>query len=121
MMRNLLGLRSLGIAISLFSAIAVTAGLLLPTTSADLVGLTLVVCAAVCLVLARFVTKAAVKRTGEAYAIALLRTCQTVAGKEVGTLDAEGSFFECRSWRLHYSRSSVRAADDDRHQHVPRL
>jgi hypothetical protein len=77
MMRNLLGLKSLGVAISLFCAAAVCGGLFLPTTSSDLATVTLVVSALVTFVLLRFSTKAAVKRTAEAYANALLGTSLT--------------------------------------------
>ncbi len=75
MMRNLLGLRSIGIAISVICAIAVSGSLLLPTTSPDLAALTLIVCGLLVVMLLGFTTKAAVKRTAEAYANALLGTC----------------------------------------------
>jgi hypothetical protein len=71
MMRNLLGLRSTGLAMAAVCAIVGSAALL---TSYELAVLTLVVAAVVALILVRFVTKAAVKRTAEAYAVALLRT-----------------------------------------------
>jgi hypothetical protein len=80
MMRNLLGLRAIGIAICIFCAAAVAAGLLLPTTSRELTAVTFAVSAVVMLVLVRFATKAAIKRTAEAYATALLRTCQPATG-----------------------------------------
>ena len=74
-MRNLLGLRRLGIAISIFAALAVGAGLFLPTTSRDLAMVTMLVCALVFMTLVWFAGKAVVKRTSEAYANALLGTC----------------------------------------------
>jgi len=80
MMRNLLGLRPAGIVISVCCAAAVALGLALPTTSADMAVLTLAVCGLVFLVLVGFVGKAAVKRTAEAYATALLQSCQPVTG-----------------------------------------
>jgi Flp pilus assembly protein TadB len=70
-------LRLTGIAVSIFCAIAVIGGLFLPTTSRDLAAVALVVCVLVLLLLMRFATKGAVKRTAEAYATALLRTCLT--------------------------------------------
>jgi hypothetical protein len=79
MMRNLLGLRPIGITISIICAIAVSGGLLLPTTSPDLAALTLVVCGLLVVVLLGFTTRAAVKRTAEAYANALLATCLTAS------------------------------------------
>ena len=76
MMRNLLGLRPTGISIALGSALIVGLGLLLPSTSHEWAIFSLVVSALVLAILLRFTTKAALKRTAEAYAVALLRTCQ---------------------------------------------
>lgn len=72
MMRNLFALRTLGIGISVFCAVVSAGGLFLPTTSVEMAIVALIVCVLVGLVLARFMTKSAVKRTAEAYATALL-------------------------------------------------
>jgi hypothetical protein len=78
MIRNLLGLRSTGLAIAGLCAMAIGGGLyLLPeTTSHEWAALGLVICAMISGVLLRWATPAALKRTAEAYAIALLRSCE---------------------------------------------
>jgi hypothetical protein len=76
MMRNLLGLRPTGVTIALGSAMMVGAGLLLPSTAHEWAIFSLVMSVLVLTILSRFTTRAALKRTAEAYAIALLRTCQ---------------------------------------------
>jgi hypothetical protein len=76
MMRNLLGLRPTGIGIALGSALIAGLGLFLPSTSHEWAIFSLIVSALVLAILLRFTTKAALKRMSEAYAIALLRTCQ---------------------------------------------
>jgi hypothetical protein len=76
MMRNLLGLRPTGIGIALGSALIVGVGLLLPSTSHELAIFSLIVSTLVLAILLRFITRAALKRTAEAYAVAILRTCQ---------------------------------------------
>ena len=86
MIRNLLGLRPTGLAIAALSAIAVGGGLyFLPTTTSDeWAASALVICALTGVVLLRWATPAALKRTAEAYAIALLRTCEPIR-KSVNT------------------------------------
>jgi hypothetical protein len=76
MTRNLLGLRRTGVVITLGCALAAVGGLLLPSTSQELAIFSLLVCALVFVLLVRFTTEAALKRTAEAYAVALLRTCE---------------------------------------------
>jgi hypothetical protein len=78
MIRNLLGLRPAGLAITALCAIAIGGGLyFLPaTTSHEWAALALVICALTGVVLLRWATPAALKRTADAYAIALLRTCE---------------------------------------------
>lgn len=76
MMRNLLGLRPTGIGIALGSALVIGFGLFLPSTSQELAIFSLIVSALVLAILLRFITRAALKRTAEAYAAAILRTCQ---------------------------------------------
>lgn len=87
MIRNLLGLRPTGLAI--LCAIAIGGGLyLLPaTTSHEWAALALVSCALIGVVLLRWATPAALKRTADAYAIALLRTCEPIR-KNVNTKEA---------------------------------
>jgi hypothetical protein len=76
MMRNLLGLRPIGIGIALGCALVAALGLLLPSTSQEWAIFSLIVCALVLAILVPFTTKAALKRTAEAYAVAILRICQ---------------------------------------------
>jgi hypothetical protein len=89
MIRNLLGLRPTGLAIAALCAIAIGGGLyFLPaTTSHEWAAVALVICALIGVVLLRWATPAALKRTAEAYAIALLRTCEPIR-KNVNTKEA---------------------------------
>lgn len=85
MMRNLLGLRPIGMIVTLGCALAVALGLLLPSTSHEWAIFSLIVCALVLAILVRFTTEAALKRTAEAYAVALLRTCQPSSATSKGS------------------------------------
>ncbi len=81
MMRNLLGLRTTGVWLAVCSALAAALGLLLPSASRDATIFALLVSALVAAILLRFITKSAVKRTAEAYATAILRTCEPAAAR----------------------------------------
>jgi hypothetical protein len=78
MVRNLLGLRATGIVSTCLSAIAVIGGLSLfpATTSREWAALAFATCLLVVVVLFRWATQPVLKRTADAYAKALLRTCE---------------------------------------------
>jgi hypothetical protein len=71
--------------VTLGCALAVALGLLLPSTSHEWAIFSLIVCALVLAILVRFTTEAALKRTAEAYAVALLRTCQPSSATSKGS------------------------------------